>query len=85
MSVSKTSTNVLQIGENDLLIISKAKQIASEVNSLNTDLIGNVEPIECVAQSIEEITVLKEMRMSKYNYRLERIKTLKRKVNKSLL
>jgi hypothetical protein len=73
----------VQISESDLAILARAKQIASEVNQLNTDLIGNISPLDTVAQSIEEVAVLKEFRMSKYNYRMEKIKSLKNKFNKT--
>ena len=86
MSVFKTASTVpqsSQLSENDLAIVARAKQIANEVNQLNTDLIGNITPLDAVAQNIEEITMLKEFRMSKYNYRMEKIKLLKDRFNKT--
>jgi len=81
MSVFKTASSLpqvpQQVNDMDLLIVNKAKQIASEVNQLNTELIGNITPLDAVAQNIEEIAMLKEFRQSKYNYRIEKIKLLK--------
>ena len=83
MSVLKTQSSVPQLSEMEVEILRKAKAVANEVNQLNTDLIGNITPLDAVAQNIEEISVLKELRVSKYNYRMEKIKLLKERMQKA--
>ena len=85
MSACKISSNLQSLTEMDITILNRAKQVANEVNSFssNTDLLGLVSPLECIAQNIEEITVLKEMRNSKYNTQVKKIKLLKGKMNRT--
>ena len=82
MSVFKTPT-CQQLTEQDLKILSTCKELANEVNQLNTDLLGNITPLDAVAQNIEEMAMLKEFRMSKYNYRMKKLKLLKNRLSKS--
>lgn len=85
MSVFKTQSSVQQsqLSEQEVEILKRAKQLANEVNTLNCDLIGNITPLDAVAQNLEEMTMLKEFRMSKYNYRMEKIKLLKDRFSKT--
>lgn len=84
MSVSKTASNLVQLQpqDDDLLIVQKAKDLSKDVNHLNNELLGTMNPIDAVALNIEEYTLLKEFRDSKLNYRLERVRTIRNKMKK---
>jgi DNA anti-recombination protein RmuC len=83
MSALKMASTVNQLSENEMEILKRAKELSNEVNRLNTSLIGSVNPLDTVAQNIEEMVVLLELRHSKYNYRMEKIKLLKNKFSKT--
>lgn len=84
MSVLKAASNLQpKMEDDDVLLVLKAKEMANEVNMLNTELLGQLRPLDAIAQSLEEMTLLVEFRRSKFNFKLEKIKALKQKFNKS--
>lgn len=66
----------------DKNIIDTAKKVSEEVNMLNTELLGIVQPIDMVAKNIEEVVILQEFRAYRNNFRIERIKSLKHRFMK---
>lgn len=86
MSAQKTVSSLLQQQERDdedHQVLKRAHCVANDVNEMNTELLGNVRPIDVVAQNFEEVAILKEFRCSKMNFKLEKIKFLKSKMSKS--
>lgn len=83
MTAFKVTTNIQNTTEEDRMIIQQAHRISNEVMKLRSEIVGEATPIECVCESVEEFTMLKEFRASKYNYRMERIKVLQKRFTKT--
>jgi hypothetical protein len=81
MSAQKISSN-LGFQPEDMAILKTINDVLEEASSY-ADVIGSVTKHDCVAQNLEEITMLVEFRRSKFNYRLNKINTLKKQINKS--
>lgn len=83
MSVFKTTSSHTSFTESDMLVMARAKKIADEVNQLRTDLMGVITPLDAVAQNVKEVALLQEFRYSRYNTKLDKIKTLKQRFSKT--
>lgn len=84
MSVQKTASSFQQLSDEESSILQKCKEIANEVNKLDTELLGKMTPLDAVVSSIEEYALVKEFRASKMVYKLEKVKFLKEKIGKML-
>lgn len=60
-------------------MLKRSRQLAKEVNRLaaTSEMIHPIEQFETVALCVEEMVMLLEFRLSKYNYRMDKIKLLK--------
>lgn len=60
-------------------IIKKVRQLTNETNRLaqTSDMVHQIEPFETCAMCVEEVMMLLEFRLSRYNYRMDKIKLLK--------
>lgn len=83
MSVSKLLPNLPKDDTNPYL--QKAQEVMNEANELQSELLGTVRLMDCIVQNLDELALLQEFRRSKYNVKLEKIKALKSRFNKSFL
>ena len=86
MAAFKVSSSLQQssLSEEDCQILKQAKQVASDVARLNNGLVEKINPIDAVAQCVEEIVMLQEFRISKYNRRMSEIGLIKKQMAKTL-
>jgi hypothetical protein len=63
-------------------VIDTARKVAQEVN--NIGVLGEADYAQMVCQNTDEYVALYEFRLSKFNYKLERVKGLQKLFGKAL-
>lgn len=94
MSALKIQTNISaqsrgseqiseQVSELNQALLKQISKLVKECILMKSELLDNIEATDVIARDVEEVVVLREFRQSRYQSKLEKMKTLKRTMQKS--